>query len=180
MIAAVTANQVIAFGTLAGFLLAVGGGIGRKWGTTKKHRIAEQERAKKFQESEERADAKRDLLLQELTWAVAGKPPDQWNPEGIPGLSEQIAIHKKQNLSFETSTADMFKKLLDRADRNEAQIAEAAAVAAKAVLATASSVATDATAAAAVASAELLATAIAAKLALVIPKPPRASRAVKK
>lgn len=162
MLADVTANGLTAFGTIAAVCLVAGGGIGRRWGVTKKHR------AEDMKES-----AARDKILQELTWSVAGKAPDQWNPKGSPGLAAQMSTFQVALSTLETNTAEMFRKLLERAEKSEDSTAAAAALAANAVLATASQAAADKTEAAAIASAELIATALAAKLALPVP---RASR----
>jgi hypothetical protein len=81
-----------------------------------------------------------------------------------------MGIHRRENREFENTTGDMFAKLLARAERSEETITAAAATAAKAVLDTASQVAVDKNEAAAKASADILATAIAAKLGPVINK----------
>ena len=156
--------SVISSGDIGGlsagglFLLAVGGGIGRKFGSTKKHKAAETN------------------AIQQLTWVVGGKPADQFNTERTPGLIEQMKELAAGQREFEANTTAMFSKLLERAERSEDSVKTATAIAAKAVLDTASVVATEKNDAAAIASAEVLATAIAAKLALLVERPTRPRR----
>lgn len=167
--AAGDSNQILALVGVIGLCLTIGGLVGRKWGVTKKHRAEEMKEAKA-----------RDAILQELTWSVAGKAPDQWNPKGSPGLASQMSTMRNDFSTLETNTAEMFRKLLERAEKSEDSTAAAAALAANAVLATASKVATDKNDAAAVAAADLIATAVAAQLALVMDKAPRARRTAAK
>ena len=159
MTAAITASQILTTVAVLTFCVVAGGALGRRWSITKKQRAAEV-----------KITTSLDTTVQELTWAVGGKPDDQWNHERSPGLIEQMGIHRRENREFENTTGDMFAKLLARAERSEDSITAAAATAAKAVLDTASQVAVDKNEAAAKASADILATAIAAKLGPVINK----------
>src|SRR5665213_456255 len=148
MIVGVTSNDYIAIGTIVPVVFVIGGEGGRRWGKKTKHRQAEEN------------------ALQQLTWVVGGKPADDFNAERIPGLIEQMKDLGADHRSFQADTTAMFAKLLARAERSEESIKEATALAAKAVLDTARVAATEKDAAAAVASAELIATALAAKFAL--------------
>jgi len=157
MIVGITSNDYIAIGTVIPVVFIIGGEVGRRWGKKTKHREAEEN------------------ALQQLTWVVGGKPADQFNAERTPGLIEQMKELAAGQRAFEANTTAMFEKLLDRADKNEESVKVATAVAAKAVLDTASAVAVEKNEAA-TASTEVLAAAIAAKLALLTEKPVRTRR----
>lgn len=148
----ISAGDVASYATSGFFLLAVGGAVGRQWGTSKKHKTAE------------------DDALHQLTWAVGGKPADQWNHERVPGLIEQMTSLRTQFAGNNERNLEMFSQLLRRMEVTEASVAEAAAKAAKAVLDTARKVSYESSDAAAEAAAVIIATAIEAKLALTHPK----------
>jgi hypothetical protein len=159
MISTINSSDVLAFVGVITLCLALGGLFGRTWGTTKKRR----EIAMKITNS-------LDSTVQELMWAIGGKPADQWNPERSPGLIEQMGTLRTDQRKFESAAGTMFEQLLKRAERFDEATATSAAIAAKAVLDTASKASESKGEAAAVAAADVLATAIAAKLALVINK----------
>lgn len=79
MLASVTANDISAIAAIMVACAVFGGGIGRKWGTTKKQRAAQQV-----------IEQAAETTVQQLTWAVAGKPKDQWG-EREPGIIEQMS-----------------------------------------------------------------------------------------
>jgi uncharacterized membrane protein len=82
---------IAAFATLTLAALAVGGVVGRTWGMTKKQRA-----------SNLALEQAAEQTVQQLTYAVAGKPKDQWG-EREPGLIEQMA---KLNADFRAHVAD--------------------------------------------------------------------------
>jgi len=155
--ASITSNQVLAIVAVLTLSLVIGGYVGRRWDISKKRR-----------NDSIKITGALDLTVQELTWAVGGKPADQWNHERSPGIIEQMTVLRSDHAAFVEKTTNMFTKLLERAEHYEDSIKLATAAAAAAVLDTAAKTALDTNEAAATASAEVLATAIAAKLALVI------------
>ena len=175
MIAAITSNQILAFCAVATLCAGIGIGIGRKWSGTKKQRQTAEDDAKKRRGADEKADAARDAIIQECMWALNGKPADQWNPQGVPGITERVKSLGDDLRVLENNTAATFKALLDRAERTDDSTRDATALAAKAVLDTASKASLEKNEAAATAAADLIAAAAAAKavLALVLEKPPR-------
>ncbi len=165
MLSTVSDSTLIAYGTIASVFVAVGGGLGSRIERSRKRRKNELEMVETLR-----------ATLQELTWAVGGKPADEFNPERRVGIIEQINISTEHQRQFEGETERMFEKLLERAERSESSIKEATAVAAKAVLDTAGRLAADKTEAEAIASAKIIATAVAAELVKSAPKTPRARR----
>lgn len=150
MLGVISSGDISAYAGAGFFLLALGGGLGRRWGGTKKHRDAEEN------------------AVQQLTWSVGGKPADQWNHERVPGLIEQMTTLRAQFNETTERSMKLFDQLLKRMEATETSMTEAAAKAAKAVLDTARRVSYESSDAAALASAEVLATAVAAAVALAL------------
>ena len=122
MIAAISANSLIAIAAVVGVCLTGGAAVGRRWGATRKHRDA----ANALQVAA-------DSTIQQLTWAVVGKPADQWGPHE-PGLIEQMAALRGDFHNHVTDDARLMSALITRLDAADKTAASTAADAAKAAI----------------------------------------------
>lgn len=132
LVAGITSNDVIAIIASATFCGGVGAFVSRRIGATKRHRDAE----KRARAAESEARAIVDDALQQLTWAVGGKPADEYNAERTPGLIEQMKKLRGEFRVFVNENATVMKVLVERLEETE-ETRETKATAAAAILETA-------------------------------------------
>jgi hypothetical protein len=119
VLASINANDLAAFAVFGGFLLTVGAGIGRKWGSTKKQRAAQL-----------LVEKAAETTVQQLTYAVTGKPADQWGPRE-PGLIEQMAKSRedlRSHAAEDLKVASAFHERLRAVEVTSTAAAEALAL----------------------------------------------------
>lgn len=121
MLATLDANTIADFAIAISTALAIGGVLGRKWGATKKQRNA-QLLVEKASEN----------TVQQLTYAITGKPADQWGPRE-PGLIEQMAKAREDqraHVNEDLKVAAAFHERLRTVEITATAAAEALATAA--------------------------------------------------
>ena len=129
ILAAITANDITAFAALMATCLAIGGVVGRKWGTTKKQRVVQQA-----------VEQAAENLVQQLTWSMTGKPADQWGPRE-PGLIEQMAKMREDQRAHATEDLKVAAAFHERLRTVEITSTAAAEALAKAATTTATALA---------------------------------------
>ena len=104
-------NALAAVATAAGMVTIGSGGVylGRVGSLPGRRRREAREKARREEVERQRkadeADAHRDNVLLELTWAVTGKPATEWAPERRGLLASMIALDERLGSHIEDDRA---------------------------------------------------------------------------